>query len=75
MLNGEGAEIVKEAKNGVTVPAGDIKLLAEEIVALSKCSKEELELLGKNGLEYYNRNFRKDVCMEHLYQIMNLKTK
>lgn len=72
-LNGEGAAIVKEAKNGLSASAGDIELLVETVMKLSKCSKTELEQLGKNGLEYYNRYFRKDICMKNLYHIMNLE--
>ncbi|MDE7074742.1 MAG: glycosyltransferase WbuB, partial [Odoribacter sp.] len=72
VLNGEGAAIVEEARNGVTVAAGNVELLVEKVLELSKCSKAELEHLGKNGLDYYNRYFRKDICMNNLYHIMNL---
>lgn len=72
VLNGEGAEIVKEAVNGCTVPAGNVELLVEQVIRLSECSRQELEQLGKNGLDYYNKYFKKDTCMENLCRIMNL---
>lgn len=72
VLNGEGAEIVNEARNGCTVPAGNVELLVEQIIRLSECSPQELEQLGKNGFDYYNNYFKKDICMDNLCRIMDL---
>lgn len=72
ILNGEGAEIVKEAANGCAVPAGNSELLAAQIVRFSEYSHSELEQLGKNGLDYYNKYFKKDICMNNLCLIMDL---
>lgn len=73
VLNGEGAEIIKEAGNGVTVPAGNVEILTEKIIQLAGYSAKELEQLGKNGLDYYNKYFQKEICMDNLFQIMDLK--
>lgn len=72
VLNGEAAEIVKEARNGCVVPTDNPELLAEQIVRLSECTHQELEQLGKNGFDYYNKYFRKDICMNNLCRIMNM---
>lgn len=73
VLNGEGAAIVREARNGCVVPAGDVDELVHQIIELSELPREELECLGKSGKAYYNQHFRKDVCLEHLYNIINCK--
>ncbi|MEG2790447.1 MAG: glycosyltransferase family 4 protein, partial [Odoribacter sp.] len=72
VLNGEGAAIVREACNGYAVAAGDTNGLVEQIMKFSNCPSSELEKLGKNGLKYYNKYFRKDICMNNLCRIMNL---
>lgn len=72
VLNGEGTEIVKEADNGYTVPAGNVDVLVGQVLKLSQCSAAELERMGKNGLKYYEKYFKKDVCMDNLCQIMKL---
>ena len=72
MLNGEGAEIIREAKNGRTVPAGDSLCLAQQILELSQLSPKELNELGKNGFEYYKKHFKKEMCINNLCCIMNL---
>ena len=72
VMNGEGAQIVKEARNGVTVPAGNVDLLVKKVIQLARYSAEELRVLGENGSQYYNQYFQKDICMDKLYQIMDL---
>ena len=37
---------------------------------MKSMSAEELSGMGKSGLEYFQRNFRKDICMNHLCQIL-----
>lgn len=56
---GETEQIIKESKCGFTSPPGDSKKLAELIKELSFKSKRELEQLGRNAREYYEKNFNK----------------
>lgn len=60
MINGEGNQVVKEARCGLVAQAGDYKQLAENIKAMYKLSRSELNRMGINGLNYYNSNFVKD---------------
>ncbi|MNW07337.1 hypothetical protein D3C71_2039190 [compost metagenome] len=50
MLNGEGADVVKNAVAGLTCNAGDHKELAKAVLNLSKKSSEERKAMGANGL-------------------------
>ncbi len=71
MLNGESTELIKEAKCGVTAPAGNYKKLASRILQLKHTSKEELDKMGKNGKEFCNQHFNKSKCIDHLCKLFD----
>ena len=71
-LNGEGAEVVKTAGCGWTVPAGDADKLAELIVELSKKEKSELEIIGQTGKIFYDNHFDKPECLHRLDEIVGI---
>ncbi len=70
MLNGEGAALIAEARCGVAVPAGASRDLADQITALSEIQKSQLREMGISGQRYYQNNFTKDLCMDHLVNIL-----
>ena len=57
MINGEGAMVIKESASGVVCSAGDSNALADLVLKLSTISTEELEAMGKKGLEYSKQEF------------------
>jgi glycosyltransferase involved in cell wall biosynthesis len=65
-LNGEGARVVNEAKAGIAVPAGDSKRLSEAILNLYKLPEKEMSIYGKNGREYYEKNFKHEKLIKIL---------
>jgi len=73
MLNGEGQEILKQAQCGYTVNAGDYQALAKLVEEISKIPKESLQLVGRNGFEYYKANFTKQHCIDNLCKLMDGK--
>lgn len=74
-LNGEGREVVEDAKCGWSVSAGDAKALADLVVELSKTDKTLLKEKGDNGLKYYNEYFEKERCLRNLDEKMKLSEK
>ncbi len=70
-LNGEGARIVAEARAGVTVHAEDANGLAEAVLYLYRKTAAELEQVGRNGREYYKRNFEHESLVDQLVMIMH----
>lgn len=70
MLNGEGAEIIKDANCGLSVNAGDSKGLAEKIIELYEMSNEERNILGTNGFKYFEDNFTMSKCIDNLEFIL-----
>ncbi|MEJ5104630.1 glycosyltransferase family 4 protein [Chryseobacterium sp. MYb328] len=73
MLNGEGAENIKEAGCGFTVPAGDGGQLAQRIAEAAQKNKEELNIMGLNGKSFYEKNYKMEECISNLEKIISKK--
>ncbi len=68
-LNGEGSNIVEEAKAGLISEAGNAEALAKAIldfVALSPTQKADM---GANSLKYYKEKFDRDMLINKLINI------
>lgn len=72
VLNGEGAEVIKDADCGWTLPAGDADGFAKLALELSQKEAAELALKGENAAKYYNEHFVKEKCLAKLDEMMNL---
>lgn len=68
MLNGEGAEVVRQAHAGLTCPAGDAGGLANAILKLANMSPEERSQMGENGLSVSNTTFNRERLIGQLEQ-------
>jgi len=73
MLNGEGAEIINEAKCGFSVNAGNSEGLAKIILEMYEMSIEERIHLGNNGFSFYQENFTLKKCIDNLEFILKNK--
>ncbi len=56
-LNGEGAEVIRLARAGLTCPAGNPSALAKTVMIMSALSLSERHAMGKNGLQFSKREF------------------
>ena len=56
-LDGEGARVVEESGAGLGCSAQDATALAQAILKLHALPAQELELMGRKGLEYYQQHF------------------
>lgn len=72
VLNGEGADIVKEADCGWAISAGDSNGLAKLAIELSQMDKTVLDEKGLNAAKYYDANFVKEDCLARLDKIMGI---
>lgn len=61
---GETDRIITESKSGLCSKPGNPRALAENIIDLSKKSKEELKQLGNNARKYYEENFDKESLLD-----------
>lgn len=71
MINGDGAELVKEANCGLSVNAGDAEAFAKAVEKMSVMNKTELKVLGGNGKNYYHNNFTKKYRIQQLIKLFS----
>ena len=73
VLNGEGAEVIRDADCGWTLAAGDAEGFARLAVELSHMDKSALAEKGRNALKYYNAHYVKSKCLDKLDALIGLK--
>ena len=72
VLNGEGAEVIRDAGCGWTLPAGDAEGFARLAVELSQMDKTLLAEKGAKAKRYYDEHFVKEKCLKKLDGIMSI---
>lgn len=73
MINGDGADLVKEANCGFAVNAGAYEAFAKAVMKMAKMNKVELNTLGKNGKLFYEQNFTKVQRINQLTKLLSLE--
>lgn len=66
MLNGEGADVVAQARAGLACNAGDHVRLAEIVLELAAMSTTERAEMGRNGLSASTAQFNRDTLINQL---------
>lgn len=73
MLNGEGAQIIEEAKCGLSVPAGNSQRLADTIIEMANRPTEELLQMGENSKLFFRENYQLSSCIDNLERILGVE--
>ena len=73
MIGSGGADIIEESRCGYAVPAGDSNALVSVIKEKVLTDKEGFKKMGENGRCYYEENYRMDLCMNNLEEILDAK--
>ena len=68
MLDGEGAQVLRESGAALVGSSGDAQALAANVLALNRMHREERERMGQAGRRYYNQYFERDRLMTQLEQ-------
>jgi len=71
MINGEGANIINEAKCGIVCNAGDYESLAMNVLKFAETNEQGRIEMGRNGYNYYNRFFSKQKAIDSLINLFN----
>ena len=71
MLNGDGAELIKEADCGIAVPANDVIEFQNAIKRLYDMPPSVLTRMGNNGKKYYEKHFSKEKRINQLEEIFS----
>lgn len=65
-IEGEGKDIIRCAECGWCCNSNDVDGMAETVIGISGLSIQQLNEYGKNGRDFYSRNFTKDHCIDIL---------
>lgn len=68
-IDGEGARVIQDAECGLVGPAEDAQVLANNIKSMLAMRPEQLNDLGKNGLQYFEKHFEMETQVQRLIQI------
>jgi len=63
MIDGEAKKLIDSTNSGLSCPSGSPKLLAENILNLSKMSKNELNEISMNSFNAYKKYFDRDMLL------------
>lgn len=76
-ISGAGMETINDAKCGLASDAEDFDSLYSNVIKLYNMTKEERNTLGKNGKQYFNENFEREMLLSkletYLCEISNIK--
>lgn len=65
-LDGVGADVVLEAKAGMTSGAENPDNLAHVVIKMASMNQSKLDEMGRNALRYYNSNFDRKMLLNRL---------
>lgn len=71
MINGEGADIIRESKSGFAVNAGDFNALAVRVIEMYNMPKSNLDSMAKASKEFYLGNFDRKDLIDKLMFVFN----
>ena len=74
MMNGEGANIIRESKSGYAVNAGDFNALADRVIEMYNMPKSDLDLMAKASKEFYLNNFDRKDLIDKLMSVFYSQT-
>lgn len=72
MINGEGANIIKQASCGFSADAGDFETLANIFISIATLSSNERSQMGEKGKEFCNKNFSFEKNIQNLEHWMSI---
>ena len=70
MIGVGGRDVIKQSACGYAVPAGDYEQLAV-VIRENYTQKDSLRQCGANGRNFFMENFAKDICIDHLCEILD----
>jgi colanic acid biosynthesis glycosyl transferase WcaI len=70
VLDGEGAKVINEAQAGLTCGAGNSSALAQMVLQIASMTPENRLKMGRNGVEYAQREFDRRRLMDKLEDLL-----
>jgi colanic acid biosynthesis glycosyl transferase WcaI len=72
MIDGESARIINESKSGFVVPSENTDGLLKAVKNMYKMPKDELNIMGLNGRQYYLKNFDFNQTLKRFNKLYNI---
>ena len=69
--NGDASDLIKKSKSGICCRPMNSLELTSTILDIKKLNKSDLELMGKNAKNFYNKNLSLSIGVENLVTIFN----
>jgi colanic acid biosynthesis glycosyl transferase WcaI len=69
-LDGEGALVIEEAGVGLTGPAGNPAVLADNVLQMYNLSKSQRRAMGLRGRGYFKKHFEREMLLDQLEVLM-----
>lgn len=69
VLSGEGAQIINESNCGWVSDSGNVEALQENVKRVINSSVEDLETKAKNGKNYFETHFKKELRLKQLQDL------
>lgn len=66
MIDGESSRIINESKSGISVESESKEGLIRAVKEMKAMTSSDLEKMGKNGRNYYLKNFQLKTSLEKL---------
>ena len=70
LANGEINNIVLESKSGLISSCDDYENLSNNIIKLRNMDAKEIKQMSTNAIEYYNRNFNRNLIINKIIDIL-----
>lgn len=64
VADGAANEVIMEANCGLTAKSGAYVALAKNILAMSEMDSSDLRKMGRNGEDFYDKNFKKEKVID-----------
>lgn len=70
MIDGEAHTIIREARCGFVVPAGDYEGLAAQVIKAATLTGEDRQTMQSNSLQYYQKHFTKAEAVSKVEKLL-----
>ena len=71
MLDGEGAQVIKDSNAGLVCPAGNSEGLASAVLEMFTMSVDQRKQLGVNGRDFAQKEFGRGLLMDQLEGLLH----
>jgi len=71
MMDGEGAQIIRDSKSGFVCTAECPDDLVANILKMTKLTKKQMDIFGKNSLKFYNENFDRQLILDKVENLFH----